>query len=141
MPETLYTNSPREVRAFIRGKGGHVVYKPFMATAWQDSTQCWMPYTAVLHDEALACGLPLLDAFSSFLSQAEADFDWCADSVQVRYSDPAFEEAMRIKSAEFSRAHAATPPRVVYEDEGYWPPTSAPQGGHKGRAGRKSARR
>jgi len=227
MPETLYTNSPREVRAFVRRKGGQVVYKPFMATAWGDATQRWMPYTALLHDETLiadnlrltpgifqelvpkshevritmmgrrgfsaaiysqetstgrldwrragselrlepieapqvveercvalleelglvfgcfdfvvtpdghylflevneagqflfverTCGLPLLDAFSSFLCQAAADFSWCAEDVAVRYSDPAFEEAILGKAAAFSRAHVATPPRVIREEE------------------------
>jgi hypothetical protein len=53
MPETLYTNSPREVRSFIRKKQGRVIYKPFLPTAWTDGTSQFLPYTALLRDESL----------------------------------------------------------------------------------------
>lgn len=53
MPETLYTNSPREVRSFIRRKNGRVVYKPFLPTVWKDGTSHFLPYTALLNNEAL----------------------------------------------------------------------------------------
>jgi hypothetical protein len=53
MPETLYTNSPREVRSFVRRKRGNVIYKPFLPTGWRDDTRQFMPYTALLKDEAL----------------------------------------------------------------------------------------
>src|SRR5947199_9633707 len=53
MPETLYTNSPREVRTFIRRKQGRVIYKPFLPTGWSDGTRRFVPYTALLADESL----------------------------------------------------------------------------------------
>jgi glutathione synthase/RimK-type ligase-like ATP-grasp enzyme len=53
MPETLYTNSPSEVRAFIQDKKGKVIYKPFLPTGWTNGPQQFMPYTALLNDESL----------------------------------------------------------------------------------------
>lgn len=53
MPETLYTNSPREVRAFVRKKRGNVIYKPFLPTGWSDGDRRFMPYTALLNDESM----------------------------------------------------------------------------------------
>src|SRR5436305_8989936 len=48
MPETLYTNSLREVRSFVAQKSGNVIYKPFHPTGWSDGTHYFMPYTALL---------------------------------------------------------------------------------------------
>jgi glutathione synthase/RimK-type ligase-like ATP-grasp enzyme len=53
MPETLYTNSPGEVRAFIRRKRGGIIYKPFLSTGWSDGTHQFLSYTALLTDESL----------------------------------------------------------------------------------------
>lgn len=225
MPETLYTNSPQEVRTFIRRKHGKVIYKPFLPTGWSDDTHRFMPYTALLSDESLVedslrltpgifqelvpkayevrltmmgkrtfaakilsqettmgqldwrqapgelqfepitiplaieeqcialleelglvfgcfdfivtpgeeyvflevnemgqflfverfCGLPLLDAFVSFLLQAKVDFDWREESIVVRYSDPEFDALVLEKSKEFARAHVAVPARLIEE--------------------------
>lgn len=54
MPETLYTNSPQEVRAFLHRKHGKVVYKPFLPTGWSDGARQWMPYTSRISAESLA---------------------------------------------------------------------------------------
>jgi hypothetical protein len=52
MPETLYTNSPQEVRAFLKRKDGRIIYKPFLPTVWQEGDDLWVPYTAILtHQE------------------------------------------------------------------------------------------
>jgi glutathione synthase/RimK-type ligase-like ATP-grasp enzyme len=53
MPETLYTNSPAEVRSFIRAKAGKVIYKPFLPTVWSDGTHSFTPYTTILSEETL----------------------------------------------------------------------------------------
>ncbi len=53
MPETLYTNSPGEVREFIRRKGGKVIYKPFLSAGWSDGTYQYLSYTALLESESL----------------------------------------------------------------------------------------
>ena len=225
MPETLYTNSPHEVRAFIRRKSGSVIYKPFLPTGWSDGARRYLPYTALLSDDSLideslrltpgifqelvpkayevrltmigrrafaakvlsqetvtgkldwrqapdelafepttvpraieeqcvalleelglvfgcldfivtpagdyvfleinemgqflfverCCGLPLLDAFVSFLLQATTDFDWSAEEVSVRYPDPEFEAVVLAESQRFARAHVAVPERLVEE--------------------------
>lgn len=53
MPETIYTNSPREVRAFLKRKSGKVVYKPFLPTVWVSGMRRWVPYTANLASPSL----------------------------------------------------------------------------------------
>lgn len=225
MPETLYTNSPREVRAFLHRKDGNVIYKPFLPTGWSDGVHQWMPYTSQITAESLAdeslrltpgifqelvpkayeirltmmgrrafaakvlsqetvigqvdwrraygelrfepvrvpasieekcaalleelglvfgcfdfvvdpsgeyiflevnemgqflfveraCGLPLLDAFVSFLLQARVNFDWSEEDVAVRYSDPEFDALVLERSAAFARAHVASPARLIEE--------------------------
>lgn len=225
MPETLYTNSPRDVRAFVRQKQGQVVYKPFLPTGWSDGTHRFMPYTALLSDESLveeslrltpgifqelvpkayeirltmmgrrafgakvhsqetntgrldwrqapgelrfepttipadieeqcrgllgelglvfgcfdfvvtpegdyvflevnemgqflfverSCGVPLLDAFASFLVQGRVDFDWSESNVTSRYGDPAFDALVLERSKAFAKAHVAVPARLVEE--------------------------
>ncbi|HEV7506775.1 MAG TPA: hypothetical protein VGS07_17920 [Thermoanaerobaculia bacterium] len=225
MPDTIYTNSPSEVRSFIKAKGGKVVYKPFLPTAWSDGTHSFTPYTALLSDESVIdeslrltpgifqelvpklyevrltmmgrrgfaakvhsqetltgrldwrqapeelrfeafkiplhleekcaallkeldlvfgcfdfvvtpegefvflevnemgqflfveryCGLPLLDAFSSFLIQANVDWEWNEKDVAVRYSDPAFDALILAKALSFSQNHVGGPKRLVEE--------------------------
>jgi hypothetical protein len=228
MPETLYTNSPREVRAFIKRKDGRVVYKPFLPTVWQEGGDLWLPYTALLTHQNLVddslrltpgifqelvakvcevrltmigrrafaakilsqetkdgrldwrraygqlhwepceipadlkekcwglmqelglvfgcfdfaitpegeyvflevnemgqflfveryCGLPLLDAFVSFLLDGRVDFSWDPRSVEVRYSDPLFEAEVLKQAEAFARIHVSVPPRLVKEEQG-----------------------
>lgn len=198
VPDTLYTNDPEEIRAFLREHPGQVVYKPLNVTAWRDDERYYMPFTHPLTEDRLvedellqavpgiyqvrvpkayelritmmgqralavrllsqetrrgkldwrraqdelrmepyavpeelrrqcfalmcrlgivfgcfdfivrpdgrfvflevnqagqflfaetAAGLPLLDAFSEFLLQGRADFDWSPDRVPIRYSE------------------------------------------------------
>ncbi len=225
MPETLYTNSPREVRAFLRRKADRIVFKPFLPTVWQEGDNVWLPYTTVLssqdiEDDAIRlapgifqelvpkafevrltmigrhafaaqilsqatekgrvdwrraydelcwepmevpasvrrmcirlmqklgivfgcfdfivtpdgefvflevnemgqflfveryCGLPVLDAFTSFLVQGSVDFDWSPGDVQVHYSDPTFEANVLKRAEDFARDHVTIPPRVAQE--------------------------
>ncbi len=61
------------------------------------------------------CGLPLLDAFSEFLLQGRVDFDWSADSVQVRYGDPEFERAALARWAAFQSSHCSVPESLADE--------------------------
>jgi glutathione synthase/RimK-type ligase-like ATP-grasp enzyme len=61
------------------------------------------------------CGLPLLDAFSEFLSQGRPDFDWSEDSVAIRYGDPELEAAVTARAAEFRSSHVASPEALVDE--------------------------
>jgi glutathione synthase/RimK-type ligase-like ATP-grasp enzyme len=53
VPDTLYTNDPGEIRAFLREHGGCIVYKPFKMTAWRDDTKYYMTYTSLLTEEQL----------------------------------------------------------------------------------------
>jgi hypothetical protein len=53
MPDTLYTNDPDDIRAFIRGHGGRIVMKPLRAIPWQGDDNYFMPYTAMLTEEQL----------------------------------------------------------------------------------------
>lgn len=53
MPETLYTNDPEQIRGFLRGHGGRIIYKPFRALGWQDVDAYWAPYTSVIAEEQL----------------------------------------------------------------------------------------
>ncbi len=53
VPDTLYTNDPGEIRAFLREHGGRIVYKPFKMTAWRDDTKYYMTYTSLLTEAQL----------------------------------------------------------------------------------------
>jgi glutathione synthase/RimK-type ligase-like ATP-grasp enzyme len=53
VPDTLYTNDPGEIRAFLREHGGQIVYKPFRMTAWRDDTKYYMTYTSLLTEAQL----------------------------------------------------------------------------------------
>lgn len=53
MPDTLYTNDPDEIRAFLREHGGRIVYKPFKMTAWKEDEKYLMTYTSLLTEEQL----------------------------------------------------------------------------------------
>lgn len=53
VPDTLYTNDPGEIRAFLREHGGRIVYKPFKMTAWRDETAYYMTYTSLLTEAQL----------------------------------------------------------------------------------------
>ncbi|MDY7225630.1 MvdC/MvdD family ATP grasp protein [Hyalangium rubrum] len=53
VPDTLYTNDPAEIRAFLREHGGQVVYKPFKMTAWRDDAKHYMTFTSLLTEAQL----------------------------------------------------------------------------------------
>ncbi|PTL83045.1 MvdC/MvdD family ATP grasp protein [Vitiosangium sp. GDMCC 1.1324] len=53
VPDTLYTNDPGEIRAFLREHPGQVVYKPFNMTAWRDDATYYMTFTSPLTEEQL----------------------------------------------------------------------------------------
>jgi hypothetical protein len=53
VPDTLYTNDPGEIRAFLREHPGQVVYKPLNMTAWRDDERYYMPFTHPLTEEQL----------------------------------------------------------------------------------------
>lgn len=53
MPDTLYTNDPDEIRAFIRRHGGSIVFKPLKTLPWRDDQAYYMPYTALLTEDQL----------------------------------------------------------------------------------------
>jgi glutathione synthase/RimK-type ligase-like ATP-grasp enzyme len=52
MPETLFTNSPKEIRQFLR-HGRKVIYKPLSESGWMDRDSRFLSYTALLTEETL----------------------------------------------------------------------------------------
>lgn len=52
-PETLFTNSPTEIRGFLARRQS-VVYKPFIVTGWETRTHTYSPYTALVTENVLA---------------------------------------------------------------------------------------
>jgi glutathione synthase/RimK-type ligase-like ATP-grasp enzyme len=52
-PDTLYTNDPQAIRAFIREHGGSIAYKPLKAWSWSDGKKIWNPVTSVLTEAEL----------------------------------------------------------------------------------------
>ncbi|MFL5344418.1 MAG: hypothetical protein ACJ8AT_06480 [Hyalangium sp.] len=53
VPDTVYTNDPGEIRAFIREHGGQIAFKPFKMTAWRDDAKYYMTYTSQLTEAQL----------------------------------------------------------------------------------------
>jgi glutathione synthase/RimK-type ligase-like ATP-grasp enzyme len=53
MPDTLYTNDPAEIRAFVREHGGRIVFKPFQVWPWTDGAKNFMTPTTVIGEEHL----------------------------------------------------------------------------------------
>ncbi|MFY0563295.1 MvdC/MvdD family ATP grasp protein [Archangium lansingense] len=53
VPDTLYTNDPKEIRTFLREHPGQVIYKPLNMTAWRDDERYYMPFTSALTEEQL----------------------------------------------------------------------------------------
>jgi len=52
-PDSLYTNDPDAVRAFIRHHGGEIVYKPLEGKAWSNEETAWMSFTSLLTEDRL----------------------------------------------------------------------------------------
>lgn len=53
MPDTLYGNDPRQVRAFLRQHGGRAAYKPLRGLPWRDENTYWVNFTNVIAEEHL----------------------------------------------------------------------------------------
>jgi len=53
VPETLFTNDPDEIRAFMRAQGGKIAFKPFRSQPWIDGDQYYMAYTAIITEDEL----------------------------------------------------------------------------------------
>jgi glutathione synthase/RimK-type ligase-like ATP-grasp enzyme len=53
VPETLYSNDPREIRDFLARLGGSAIYKPFTAAPWHDGTSIWACYASVVTADRL----------------------------------------------------------------------------------------
>jgi hypothetical protein len=52
-PDTLYSNDPQQIRAFIRRHGGEIVYKPLRGLPWQGEKSHWTSFTSRLTEEQL----------------------------------------------------------------------------------------
>jgi glutathione synthase/RimK-type ligase-like ATP-grasp enzyme len=52
MPETLFTNSPEEIRQFLQGRRT-VIYKPLSGGGWTTKDREFLTYTAILTEEDL----------------------------------------------------------------------------------------
>jgi glutathione synthase/RimK-type ligase-like ATP-grasp enzyme len=52
MPETLFTNSIREIRALL-ARRREVIYKPLSSGGWKNSESDFLPYTALVTEETL----------------------------------------------------------------------------------------
>jgi hypothetical protein len=62
MPDTLYSNDPREIRAFMKRQGGQIIYKPLRGLPWQANDRVWMPYTSLIQEKDLVADLLLQSA-------------------------------------------------------------------------------
>jgi glutathione synthase/RimK-type ligase-like ATP-grasp enzyme len=64
VPDTLYTNDPQAIRAFLREQGGSAVYKPLVARCWWSGGDTYSAtYTTLIRDsdlvdDALLQGVP-----------------------------------------------------------------------------------
>ena len=52
LPETLFTNSPAEIRRFL-GRCGKVIYKPLSGGGWMDKDNRYLTYTSLLSEDDL----------------------------------------------------------------------------------------
>ena len=52
LPRTLFTNSPREIRAFL-ALPGETIYKPLSPIGWKNGTSEFLPYTALVTESSL----------------------------------------------------------------------------------------
>lgn len=53
MPPTLFSNDPLEIRGFLKGNGGTVVYKPISGAGWSDGQRSWACHTVALTEDDL----------------------------------------------------------------------------------------
>lgn len=52
MPDTLFTNSPEEIRNFLAG-GRQVIYKPLAGGGWRNGNTNYLTYTTILQESDL----------------------------------------------------------------------------------------
>jgi glutathione synthase/RimK-type ligase-like ATP-grasp enzyme len=52
-PDSLYTNDPEQIRAFIRRHGGRIAYKPLKSLSWRTEKSYYMPFTSMITEEQL----------------------------------------------------------------------------------------
>ncbi len=52
-PDTLYSNSPEEIRKFLGRHEGRTIFKPFHSMPWASDKERWAPYTTALDTESL----------------------------------------------------------------------------------------
>jgi hypothetical protein len=62
-----------------------------------------------------SCGIPLVDAFASFLLQGRVDFEWSEENVAARYGEPGFDAGVLARSKAFAQAHVLAPARLIEE--------------------------
>jgi glutathione synthase/RimK-type ligase-like ATP-grasp enzyme len=53
MPDTLYTNDPAAIRAFLREQGGRIAFKPFYMLPWKSGTTNFITPTTVITEAHL----------------------------------------------------------------------------------------
>jgi glutathione synthase/RimK-type ligase-like ATP-grasp enzyme len=53
VPDTLYSNSPEEIRSFVKRHGSRAVYKSFRPTAWRNQENSWVPFTSEISEQTL----------------------------------------------------------------------------------------
>lgn len=63
VPDTLYSNDPREIRDFFRRRDGRVVYKPLFTQIWQVGEKTMAPPTVrlteeLVHDDEVLRAMP-----------------------------------------------------------------------------------
>lgn len=52
-PDTLYSNDPSQIRAFIRRHNGEIIYKPLRGLPWQGTNSHWTSFTSRLTEDQL----------------------------------------------------------------------------------------
>ena len=53
MPRALFSNSPADIRTFLRAEGGRIVYKSLDGLGWRDGEATWACHTVALAEEDL----------------------------------------------------------------------------------------
>lgn len=75
LPDTLYGNSPQEIRSFIRQHGGRVVYKPFLPAVWRQGERFWAPSTTEVREKDLVPDAVLRSTPGIYQELVEKNFE------------------------------------------------------------------
>lgn len=75
IPDTLISNDPGEIRAFMKACGGTVVYKAFSAIRWNTSTGCSTLYTSLIGPDDLPSDHKLQAVPGIYQREVEKDFE------------------------------------------------------------------